>query len=438
MTAIVIPNVFLPSTTISSTAMNANFTTVANAIQASLAIDGSVAMTGALKGANGTAALPAFSFNTDPNIGMYRKAADELGFATNGVLAFFLDSAAKGWFTGAVDVGGALTVAGSTTLAGTLAMSNAANRAAFAESLAQVGAGFGLEFAIASAATVDLGTALSHNVLVSGTTTITSFGSSADIDTPLYLVKFSGALVVTHNATSLVLPGLANYTTASGDAMLVELVSGNNWRVRAIWPRNASGPTVQRLTSGTGATYTAPANLKYIKGRMRGGGGGGAAQATNDGVAGGASSFGGWAANGGAGGSTSTGLGGVGGTGGANGTGTLVDRQDGQNGGADFLFASGGAGTQSGGTGGGIGGGSAIQNTVAVVAGKANTGSGGGGASGGSGGGAGEYVEFIMSAAQVGASQTYTVGALGAGGAAGTVAGANGSAGIIVIEEFYA
>lgn len=307
--------------------------------------------------------------------------------------------------------------------------------AAAAALYAGLGAGFGTKTSIPSAATTDLGTVPSHFVDITGTTTITSFGASASLNTPIYMITFGTAITITHSAT-LVLPGLANYVTAAGDCMLVELVATGDWRVRAIFPRVPAIPTIQRFTSGSG-TYTPSANLKYIKVRMRGGGGGGAAQATNDGANGVTSSFGTWTAVFGGGGSTSTGAGGVGGTGGANGTGQLVNREDGQNGGADFLFASGGSGTLSGGTGGGIGGGSAIQNTVSVIAGKANTGSGGGGASGGSGGGAGEFVEFIMSAAQVGASQTYAVGSGGNGGAAGTVAGGNGSAGIIIIEEFH-
>lgn len=132
MTAIVIPNTFLPSTTISSTAMNANFTAVANAIDLSMDLAGTEIMTGQLQGANGTAAAPSFSFGTDLNVGMYRKAADEIGFATAGTLRMWLDSAGKGWFAGALDVAtslhvgttfvadGASTLTGATTVGSTL------------------------------------------------------------------------------------------------------------------------------------------------------------------------------------------------------------------------------------------------------------------------------------------------------------------------------
>ena len=42
-----------------------------------------------------------------------------------------------------------------------------------------------------------------------------------------------------------------------------------------------------------------------------------------------------------------------------------------------------------------------------------------------------------MTATQVGATQTYTVGTGGNGGAAGGQAGGAGAAGIIIVEEWY-
>jgi hypothetical protein len=116
MTAITIPNTFLPSTTISSTAMNQNFSTVATAIQASVAIDGSDTLTGQLRALAGTAAAPGYSFGVDLDVGMYRKAANELGFATAGVLGMHLDASQKLWAAGAVDIAGALSVVGAVTM----------------------------------------------------------------------------------------------------------------------------------------------------------------------------------------------------------------------------------------------------------------------------------------------------------------------------------
>ena len=81
---------------------------------------------------------------------------------------------------------------------------------------------------IASAATTDIGAATSNSVIVSGTKTITGLGTIAA--GAERVVQFSGALTLTHNETSLILPGGASITTAAGDvAYFVSLGSGN-WR----------------------------------------------------------------------------------------------------------------------------------------------------------------------------------------------------------------
>jgi hypothetical protein len=132
MTAITIPNTFLPSTTISSTAMNQNFSTVATAIQASLAIDGTDIMTGQLRALAGTAAAPGYSFGVDLDVGMFRKAANELGFASAGTLGFHLDASQKLWLAGALDVAGALSVVGALTLTTPLPIASGGTGAASA------------------------------------------------------------------------------------------------------------------------------------------------------------------------------------------------------------------------------------------------------------------------------------------------------------------
>lgn len=79
---------------------------------------------------------------------------------------------------------------------------------------------------VASAATIDLSTCAGDFCDVTGTTTITAITSeAAGIRRK---VRFTGALTFTHNATSLILPGGANITTANGDtADLISLGSGN-------------------------------------------------------------------------------------------------------------------------------------------------------------------------------------------------------------------
>jgi hypothetical protein len=86
------------------------------------------------------------------------------------------------------------------------------------------------EATIASAATTDLGTNASDNVQVTGTTTITSFGSSAPTGKKYY-GRFAGALTLTHNGTSLILPGAANITTAANDRFIAEHLGSGNWIV---------------------------------------------------------------------------------------------------------------------------------------------------------------------------------------------------------------
>ena len=80
---------------------------------------------------------------------------------------------------------------------------------------------------IASASTVDLGSVPQTALTVTGTTTITGFGSSM-LAGQVKVVTFAGALTLTYNATSMILPAAANYTTAAGDmAIVTALGSGN-------------------------------------------------------------------------------------------------------------------------------------------------------------------------------------------------------------------
>jgi len=84
------------------------------------------------------------------------------------------------------------------------------------------------EATVASATTTDIGAATSPLVQITGTTTITGLGTAAA--GRRRVVRFAGILTLTHNGTSLILPGAVNITTAAGDtAEFVSLGSGN-WR----------------------------------------------------------------------------------------------------------------------------------------------------------------------------------------------------------------
>ena len=89
---------------------------------------------------------------------------------------------------------------------------------------------FGAETPLTAAATTDLGSVPGHNVQILGTTTITSFGSSAQIVAPIYVGRFTNSLTLT-NSSSLMLPGGNNITTNNGDAFLAEYLGSGVWKV---------------------------------------------------------------------------------------------------------------------------------------------------------------------------------------------------------------
>ncbi len=200
-------------------------------------------------------------------------------------------------------------------------------------------------------------------------------------------------------------------------------------------------PTTQVFASGTGATYTTPANCKWIRVRMVGGGGGGAGTGTagtGNGGNGTASTWSGGSLSAGGGSGGTTTVGGGGGTP-SNGDVNIFGGTGGPRW-ANAIAAIGGYGACSYFGGGGVAG------EANGGAGGAGTGYGSGGGGGGStavtngsgaGGGAGAYLEKIITSPA--ASYTYTVGAAGSAGTAGTsgVAGGAGAPGYIIVEEYY-
>lgn len=127
--------------------------------------------------------------------------------------------------------------------------------------------------ALASAATVDLSTATGNFVEITGSTgPITSFGSHAAGH--LIHVLFSGTPVVTHNATSLVIPGSANIQIVAGDKMILRSLgdgtgagsTGTRWTVVDYIPFTVtgSGDTVRSVSP----TLTTPKTVGYTVGTL--------------------------------------------------------------------------------------------------------------------------------------------------------------------------
>lgn len=276
----------------------------------------------------------------------------------------------------------------------------------------------------------------------------------------------------TANASVNVVQG-ETYTTPNAASFTVAAtLNGTN----LVWMIGTSAPNAatNTLTRGTGtgastitytafqtlATYTAPANVKYLKIRMAGGGGGGGGSGGTSnssnggsGTAGTLSAFGSSvliANGGGAGLSGGTNLqGGAGGTVTVNSPAINIASQQGGEGEGQGAAINAGYNRDPGADGGDTpffgGGGKRSGSDSAGSAGLTNT--GGGGQSGGygsqgglwigSGGGSGGYVEAVIS--NPSSTYLYCVGSGGSGGTAGSFGyvGGVGGSGVIIVEEYY-
>lgn len=105
---------------------------------------------------------------------------------------------------------------------------------------------------IASATTTSIGAAAGRIVDVTGTTTITGFGTVAA--GVWRIVRFTGALTITYNGSSLILPGAANITTAAGDSLIAVSLGSGNWYVAAF--TRAAGDVVLLSATQTLANKT--------------------------------------------------------------------------------------------------------------------------------------------------------------------------------------
>ena len=141
------------------------------------------------------------------------------------------------------------TLGPSLTLDGTVMKPSDVDNA-FRELMKQLAVQFGkMNFKganIASAATTNLANATGNFTDITGTTAITGLGTVAAGQ--LFFLRFTGALTFTHNATSLILPGAANITTANGDIACMLSLGAGNWL--------CAGYTYASGLSATGPTFT--------------------------------------------------------------------------------------------------------------------------------------------------------------------------------------
>lgn len=103
--------------------------------------------------------------------------------------------------------------------------------------------------ALAASATVNLSSATGNYLHITGTGTISSFGSCPA--GARFVLVFDGVCTLTYNATSLIIPGSANITTAANDCCMIVSEGSGNWRVVGYFPiaGGGGGGTVTSVTA---------------------------------------------------------------------------------------------------------------------------------------------------------------------------------------------
>ena len=150
--------------------------------------------------------------------------------------------------------------------------------------------------AVASAATTNIWANDGDTIHITGTTTITSFGTAPQAGAWKKVI-FDGALTLTHGA-NLSLPGSANIITAAGDIAFVYADTTTQFDVLYFKKNGAApvvtgAPTIQVFTSN--GTWTKPANLSAVIIELWSAGGGGGGRDTDGAFGGGNGASGGYA-----------------------------------------------------------------------------------------------------------------------------------------------
>ena len=112
---------------------------------------------------------------------------------------------------------------------------------------------------IASASTTNIGAATGNLIHITGTTTITAFDTVQAGTTRK--VIFDDILTLTHNATSLILPGGSNITTDAGDSALFVSEGSGNWK--CMFYQKYDDAYINFTTTITGFSSTPTYTCKY-------------------------------------------------------------------------------------------------------------------------------------------------------------------------------
>jgi hypothetical protein len=110
------------------------------------------------------------------------------------------------------------------------------------------------QVAIANGATVDLGTAKSNLISITGTgSNITSLGSSASLSNPVYFVRIAtGGFDITYHGTNLLTPGAVDIKNCNaGDSFIAIYLGSGTWRITDY--NQAAGGLINISSINTGA-----------------------------------------------------------------------------------------------------------------------------------------------------------------------------------------
>lgn len=198
-------NTFVASATITAAGHNQNWDDIALEMTNSVAVDGQSTMTGTLKLPNGTAALPAWTFGSDPDCGGYRIGANNIGISV--AETKILDIASTG-----------LSITGTLTPSGQIVSS-------------------------------------------AGTVGAPGISFASDLDCGLYRigannigVAVNGAKVLDIATTGLGITGVGTITSASANALCVGLAGATNpaLQIDASTASSATGLKVKSAAAASG------------------------------------------------------------------------------------------------------------------------------------------------------------------------------------------
>lgn len=88
---------FVPGTTISSSAVNSDFSDIATALTQSLASTGVTSMTGPIKAYGGSVGMPGYSFSTDQTTGFWLVSTGNIGLSVGGSQGAIFNSTNATW-----------------------------------------------------------------------------------------------------------------------------------------------------------------------------------------------------------------------------------------------------------------------------------------------------------------------------------------------------